>query len=593
MQAFSPVLRALAPTLLLATLPALAQPTPAAASSAPAPNLECSTDHAAAQALDDVLRAYERNDLNHLRDRLDPSLVGLQRFLDGVQQDFLRQKQLRLHLKDVQLQCGPDVTVIQASWEKRFIEVATFQPGLLTGRMAVLLHRQRERWQLAAVGGSSPFGSSAGGSAGELSAPATVSLTPLTVVAGAGAPAAAVDLPFPLQVTDADMAGRASVQVVLTTSQGDRETFTLAESAPGRFSRAALPLAAGAARAGDGTLQVDAGAVITVRYADLQPGNGRPASVLSQTVPTQGSPTLVDMLADPFCFVPVANAAWGASVVSNAVTVSGINRPTPIGVSGGSYAVNGGAFTSAPGTVSAGALVQVRVDAAATPSTLRSATLTIGGSSARFDVTTRAADITPDLFRFADLNNVAPGTPVSSAPIVVGGIDGPAPISVLGGSYAINGGPFTTAAGTVSNGQSVVLRVTSSSVTNGSGVARATLTIGGIAGSFTATTWDDQPNAFAWAPSLACGRDTVDSAPVTITGLTTAAPISVTSGAGSPPANAQYSINGGPFTSAPGSVSNGQTVTLRVAQFLTSTPSTVRATVSINGTIGTWSTYCP
>ena len=41
----------------------------------------------------------------------------------------------------------------------------------------------------------------------------------------------------------------------------------------------------------------------------------------------------------------------GAQVVSDPISVGGIDAPTPIAVTGGEYSVNGGAFTSEPGTV--------------------------------------------------------------------------------------------------------------------------------------------------------------------------------------------------------------------------------------------------
>ena len=126
---------------------------------------------------------FDRQTLVFMNGNLNLFAIARQRFIDGVQQDFARQKQLRLHLKDIQLQCGPDVTAINVTWEKRFLELRTFQPALATGRMSVLLHRNREQWRLAAVGGDSPFGASASGTAGDLDVAASVDVSRLAAVA--------------------------------------------------------------------------------------------------------------------------------------------------------------------------------------------------------------------------------------------------------------------------------------------------------------------------------------------------------------------------------------------------------------------------
>jgi hypothetical protein len=78
-------------------------------------------------------------------------------------------------------------------------------------------------------------------------------------------------------------------------------------------------------------------------------------------------------------------------VTSNTITVAGINTAAAVSITGGEYSVNSGAWTPAAGTVENGDAVQVR---------LTSSTLTIGGVSGAFDVTTEAADTTPDAFSF-------------------------------------------------------------------------------------------------------------------------------------------------------------------------------------------------
>ena len=89
-------------------------------------------------------------------------------------------------------------------------------------------------------------------------------------------------------------------------------------------------------------------------------------------------------------------------------------------------------------------------------------------------------------FNFQTQYGVAPNTPVTSNSITVTGISTPTPISVTGGQYSINGSAWTSMVGTVSNGQTVALRVTSSSAAMTA--TTATLGIGAASGDFSAIT---------------------------------------------------------------------------------------------------------
>jgi hypothetical protein len=70
---------------------------------------------------------------------------------------------------------------------------------------------------------------------------------------------------------------------------------------------------------------------------------------------------------------------------------------------------------------------------------------------------------------------------VASNPITISGIES-APISIFGGEYSIDGGPFMSAPGTVLNGQSVVVRVTAS--TELSSTSHAVLRVGAASAVF-------------------------------------------------------------------------------------------------------------
>lgn len=101
-------------------------------------------------------------------------------------------------------------------------------------------------------------------------------------------------------------------------------------------------------------------------------------------------------------------------------------------------------------------------------------------------------DTVPDLFTFAPIAGALPGSVVTSGSIVVSGIDAPTPISIQGGSFAIDGGGFTTQAGLVNNGQQVQVQLTASASYNTT--TSAVLDIGGVTGTFQVTTLVAPPN---------------------------------------------------------------------------------------------------
>jgi hypothetical protein len=97
---------------------------------------------------------------------------------------------------------------------------------------------------------------------------------------------------------------------------------------------------------------------------------------------------------DAFVVASIADAPRGSGVDSAAITIQGVNVPVAVSVAGGEYSIDGGAFTSAPGTVNNGQHVAVRTTASPTPGGTVEATLTIGGVSSAFSITT-SSDVTP------------------------------------------------------------------------------------------------------------------------------------------------------------------------------------------------------
>lgn len=175
-------------------------------------------------------------------------------------------------------------------------------------------------------------------------------------------------------------------------------------------------------------------------------------------------------------------------------------------------------------------------------------------------------DTTPDAFSFVDQTNVQLSTAVTSNTLTITGINSSAAIAVSGDStsqYSVGcTGTFTNAAGTISNGETVCVRHTSSAA-NGISVDTI-LTVGGVSDTFTSTTVslvpDTTPDTFSFVDQTGVATSTqVTSAPITITGINTPAAIGVS---GDP--SSQYSVScSGAFTSAPSTVNNNQTVCVR------------------------------
>jgi SnoaL-like domain len=237
---------------------------------------------AARDALGDLIRAYEAGDLARVRAAVSPRMIGYQRFVDGVQRDFNALKQIRIHLFEAQVTAGPDVAAIQADWEKRFFAVADYQPGLFAGRSLFLLHRSASGWKLAAIAGDNPFSSQSGGLAQLQVGTMIVSralLAPCSVPC---------NLPLQIELIDPDLAGASTVNVELSTSQGDVETVALTPVSPGRFVRNTLTFQSSPAPAPySGAVNVNISAApiaLTVRYVDKDAGAGRPPSTLTRTI---------------------------------------------------------------------------------------------------------------------------------------------------------------------------------------------------------------------------------------------------------------------------------------------------------------------
>lgn len=208
-----------------------------------------------------------------------------------------------------------------------------------------------------------------------------------------------------------------------------------------------------------------------------------------------------DIIPDDFTFTNVQNAPVNSEQLSNIITVNGITDPIGISITNGSYRINGGSWVNTSGSVVNGDTVQLRLYAPANAGQSVSTTLTIGSKSAIWSVDTTAPNLIPDPFDFApNVTGATRGSYVNSNIITISGINVGSPISITAGSaftqYRINGGTWTNANGTVFNGDTVQLRIQTSS--SYSSTRNTTISIGGVTDTWSVTS-EAEPNMTLFA----------------------------------------------------------------------------------------------
>ncbi len=290
--------------------------------------------------------------------------------------------------------------------------------------------------------------------------------------------------------------------------------------------------------------------------------------------------TETDTTQDAFSFEDQTVSATGSSTTSNSITVAGFDSPAIISISDpdnrdGAYSINGEDFTAVTGTVENGDTVRVQLRSGGDEGTIeertKSVTLTIGGVSDTFSVTTlEEIDTTPVQFTFIDQENVTPDVlgAVFSNRITVSGLSDGATttISIIDqdaqAAYQINNGNFVSTEGTVENGDTVRL-VTILGVLPASFV---TLDIGGQTDTFEVSTTekDTTPDPFTFIDQINTGLPAgteVQSNTIEVSGLsdgvTTTISIFETNVQG------VYSING-TFFDEPSTVENGDLIAVKI-----------------------------
>lgn len=105
-----------------------------------------------------------------------------------------------------------------------------------------------------------------------------------------------------------------------------------------------------------------------------------------------GTFTAWDTTPAAFSFTDITDATLNTLYTSNAITVSGINYPTSISITGGEYEKNtSGTWVNTSGTVALNDTVRVRQTSSSNNSTTTNTILTIGGVSDTYSVTTVAS----------------------------------------------------------------------------------------------------------------------------------------------------------------------------------------------------------
>ncbi len=174
-------------------------------------SVQCVPNSPAQQALDALLRAYEQGNVGFFQQRLDPAMIGFSNFINDLMTMNNAQRQTRLQVLDRQMQCGPDVAVIDFAWEKYYLDNVSFRPNVTRGRGSVLISGLgggiSGQWRISGLVGDTPFKPSfSDGSVVANPSVISFSSTPsgcvtalpsLTAVAALGAPVTAFPLASP------------------------------------------------------------------------------------------------------------------------------------------------------------------------------------------------------------------------------------------------------------------------------------------------------------------------------------------------------------------------------------------------------------
>ena len=197
-----------------------------------------------------------------------------------------------------------------------------------------------------------------------------------------------------------------------------------------------------------------------------------------------------------------------------------------------------------------------------------------------------ALAVAPAPFSFAQRDNVATQTVITSEALTLSGFADTLPVSIAGGNapqYRIGSGAFTNSPGSVTAGQTLTVRHISAATA--ATASSSTVTVGTGTAVFTSTTGtqDRTPDAFSFGNQGNVAPGAVVASPaVVLTGFNTAVAVL-------PGTNMEYRINGGTWVSSSGSLQPGQSLALRHTAS-TQKLAYTRSTVTVGGVQGSFTT---
>ncbi|HAU28621.1 MAG TPA: hypothetical protein DCW68_00710 [Rhodospirillaceae bacterium] len=202
--------------------------------------------------------------------------------------------------------------------------------------------------------------------------------------------------------------------------------------------------------------------------------------------------------ANTTAFPLVSGKGLAELVTSNTFLVTGLGGTETISISGGSYKIGNGAYTTTSGTIANGQTLTLQVTTPDAYNAKTMVTVLIGGKAYLWTVSTQQ-DTVPDDFSFADVLGVPTGFTVVSEEVTISGISTAVPIYVTGNGYYRVDGDLKTAPGTILPGQKVSLYRYGPATNNTTEIL--TVTIGSISREWSVTTapppqfianWSDQ-----------------------------------------------------------------------------------------------------
>ncbi|GJQ44051.1 MAG: hypothetical protein JETCAE03_35490 [Ignavibacteriaceae bacterium] len=295
----------------------------------------------------------------------------------------------------------------------------------------------------------------------------------------------------------------------------------------------------------------------------------------SFTTPAQIVPP--DTVPVQFAFHDSTGAEYSTLVESQGVTITGIDSAWAY-AGGASFKVNAGSWRTAGIKVYGSDVIYVRATSSGVCTTAVNTTLTVGGVSDVFSITTKL-DNTPNQFTFTDVTGAEASTVYTTGQFTVAGIYCDASISITGGQFQIGSAAWRSSATTVANGNLVRIRQTSSANYNDSTIA--ILNIQGILDTFTVTTRPDTtPAQFTFTDVTNAHLDSVHTSnTITLSSLD-----SCYAYAG----GAEYQVNSGSWVTGYTKVYNNDQIKVRQTSALTYV-TTTNVTLNVGGTTDVYS----